>query len=160
METVLYKRNPNYPNLFCGTNGLIWSTRSGKFIGTISKLGYITLSSIKINKTRKTLKAHRLIIETFRGESSLCVDHIDGNKTNNNLQNLEYVTTSENTHRAHINGLIKQSGEESSTHKITDKQVQEIRDLNIKGKKGKLAHALELNITIGYYYRVLRREIR
>ncbi len=48
---------------------------------------------------------HRLIMEVFKGKSDLTVDHIDGNKMNNSLDNLEYVTLSENIKRAYSKGL-------------------------------------------------------
>ena len=44
-------------------------------------------------------------MEAFKGKSDLTVDHIDGNKLNNNLSNLEYVTAQENTKRAWDNGV-------------------------------------------------------
>lgn len=48
---------------------------------------------------RKSMKVHRLVAEAFIGKSKLQVDHIDGNKENNNLSNLEYVTNKENSIR-------------------------------------------------------------
>ncbi len=44
----------------------------------------------------KTYTIHRLVMKTFVHESDLYVDHIDGNKANNRLDNLRYVTNSEN----------------------------------------------------------------
>lgn len=59
-----------------------------------SKRGYFTVS---IYGKKKLL--HRVIMESFKGKSNLTVDHIDGNKKNNSLDNLEYVTQKENTQR-------------------------------------------------------------
>ena len=50
---------------------------------------------------------HRLVCETFFGSSSLEVNHKDGNKTNNCLDNLEYVSSSENTRHGFKKGLMK-----------------------------------------------------
>lgn len=44
---------------------------------------------------------YRLVMLAFYGKSDLTVDHIDGNKENNNLNNLEYVTQAENVKRFH-----------------------------------------------------------
>lgn len=44
----------------------------------------------------KTHSIHRLVLKTFLHESDLYVDHIDGDKHNNHLENLRYVTNSEN----------------------------------------------------------------
>lgn len=45
---------------------------------------------------KKTIKVHKLVANAFLGKSNLQVDHIDGNKLNNKLNNLEYVTPKEN----------------------------------------------------------------
>jgi transcriptional antiterminator len=59
--------------------------------GTLRNNGYLQLT-IK----NKTIKVHRLVIEAFKGKSDLTVDHIDGNKLNNSLDNLQYLTREEN----------------------------------------------------------------
>ena len=46
----------------------------------------------------------------FYGESNLYVNHKDGNKLNNNLENLEYLTAKENTIHAFRIGLMKPHG--------------------------------------------------
>lgn len=55
----------------------------------------------------KIMKKHRVIMEAFYGKSNLTVDHIDGDKTNNSISNLEYVTNAENIRRSHKLGLRK-----------------------------------------------------
>lgn len=64
----------------------------------------VTLS--KDNKTR-WISIHRLVMLAFVWESKLQVNHIDWNKLNNNMENLEYVTRSENQLHAFRNGLQK-----------------------------------------------------
>ena len=59
--------------------------------GTLRNNGYLQLT-IK----NKTIKVHRLVIDAFKGKSDLTVDHIDGNKLNNSLDNLQYLTREEN----------------------------------------------------------------
>ena len=54
---------------------------------------FVTLSKNGINEQ---ILLHRLVIKTFVGNSKLEVNHKDGNKENNNINNLEYVTHSEN----------------------------------------------------------------
>lgn len=52
---------------------------------------------------RITIGVHRLIAYAFYGESDLTVNHIDGNKENNKITNLEYMTRQEqNEHRSYI----------------------------------------------------------
>jgi len=66
--------------------------------------GYIY---IRINKDKYAL--HRLIASTFidNSENKPAVNHIDGNKTNNHANNLEWVTIQENNQHNHNIGLIK-----------------------------------------------------
>lgn len=57
----------------------------------------------------KTYFVHRLVIEAFNGKSKLDVNHIDGNRFNNNLSNLEYVSRRENVNhfmRSKNNGVL------------------------------------------------------
>jgi hypothetical protein len=53
------------------------------------------------NKIGKRHRVHRLLMSVFVGASNLTVDHIDGNKLNNRIDNLEYVTIEENIKRYH-----------------------------------------------------------
>lgn len=72
----------------------------------INRFGYLRITLCK-NSKHKCYSVHRLVIENFVGESELQVDHKDGNKLNNRLDNLEYVTSKENTNRAWKNGQSK-----------------------------------------------------
>jgi hypothetical protein len=66
---------------------------------------------------RLSITIHRLVANAFlkkkKGRNE--VNHIDGNKTNNNVENLEWVTSSENKMHCFLNGLRKQNffGKES-----------------------------------------------
>ena len=59
--------------------------------------GYLNVVASKSQK-RKTLIIHHLVAEYFIGDrpDGLVIDHIDGNKTNNHVSNLRYITTKEN----------------------------------------------------------------
>ena len=73
---------------------------------TLNTWGYMTVNLSKNGKSN-TKRVHRLVAIAFLGESNLQIDHIDGNKQNNCVENLEYVTPKENTQRAWKNGLAK-----------------------------------------------------
>ena len=73
---------------------------------------------------------HRLVAETFlhKDKNKLYVNHIDGSKINNNVDNLEWVTQSENQLHAYKIGLQKiQYGEDRYVAKLTVKDVVEIK---------------------------------
>ena len=75
---------------------------------TLNSWGYMTVNLCKNGKSN-TKRVHRLVAIAFLGESDLQIDHIDGNKQNNRLDNLEYVTPKENTNRAWNKGIAKNS---------------------------------------------------
>ena len=63
---------------------------------TIKKKQATNKHGYKVTKINgKQERVHRIVMEAFHGKSDLTVDHIDGNKENNNLNNLEYVTQTE-----------------------------------------------------------------
>lgn len=83
--------------------GLIWAIKKD---GLKLKKQHISPKGYKkTNIDEVPLLVHRIVMEAFKGKSDLTVDHIDGNKLNNNLSNLEYVTAQENTKRAWDNGV-------------------------------------------------------
>lgn len=54
---------------------------------------------VYINGRQKTFKVHRLVLLAFIGPSNLPVDHINMDRKDNRLENLEYVTHRENSKR-------------------------------------------------------------
>lgn len=72
---------------------------------------------------------HRLVLSTFRpldNMDALEVNHKDGDKTNNNLDNLEWVTHRENQQHSYDTGLHVK-GENHPQAKLADKEVMYIR---------------------------------
>jgi len=72
---------------------------------------------------------HRLVAQYFltNPENKRTVNHIDGNKSNNNVSNLEWATYSENQIHAKNSGLCK-FGENHPQHSLTNEQVKYIRE--------------------------------
>ena len=91
--------------------------------------GYIYVGLTK-NKTQTRFAVHRLVACAFspNPENKPFVNHIDGNKTNNNANNLEWVTRSENAKHAFRIGLQSNKGMKHPKHKVTDGIVKEIRE--------------------------------
>ena len=69
--------------------------------------------TIQINKKGKRFRVHRLVAEAFipNPENKPYVNHIDGNRMNNNINNLEWVTPQENTLHAVSTGLMQPTRE-------------------------------------------------
>jgi hypothetical protein len=76
-------------------SGVVMSIKERVMMQNTSNIGYkmITLSK---NSVKKSFMVHRLVMASFFGKSNLHVDHIDGNKTNNNISNLRYCSHREN----------------------------------------------------------------
>ena len=89
--------------------------------------GYLMVE-LRDNGKRSGRTVHRLVAEAFleRPSESHEVNHLDGDKTNNHLSNLEWVTTQENRDHAVATGLHT-CGEETCTAKLTADEVREIR---------------------------------
>lgn len=68
--------------------------------------GYYAVNLMK-NGKRKRLRVNRLVASTFLGDSDLVVNHKNGNKLDNRLENLEWCSCKENTIHAKKNRLIK-----------------------------------------------------
>jgi hypothetical protein len=106
-------------------------TLPGKPIkGVISSTGYIcvTLDS----KSRRLV--HRLVAEAFLPQQKyrVIVNHIDGNKANNCLNNLEWATYAENNHHARAKGLNRQHGENCNLAKYTDQFINAVKAVHSK----------------------------
>ena len=88
-------------------NGSIYSKRKKDFLQlcTDSK-GYKYIDLKHTNSILRCPKVHRLIMLAFVGpQNGMQINHKDGNKSNNQLSNLEYVTQEENRTHALDNGL-------------------------------------------------------
>ena len=76
--------------------------------GRIDQNGYLRVALCKNNK-QQDYSIHRLVATAFieNLENKPCINHKDGNKLNNNLDNLEWCTYSENLRHAYKLGLKK-----------------------------------------------------
>ena len=153
---------PDYEGLYSITkDGQIWShPKSNKYVKHLKGAwlkktvdnGYEYVSLHK-DKKQKKIAVHRLVCLSFFGHNPIKrhVNHINGNKQDNSIKNLEWCTPRENCQHAWDNGLsstseeVKQlsrkkmeqwnNSEEGKKHcskngkarrKLTKKQVQEI----------------------------------
>ena len=94
-----------------------------------TKSGYLYINLCKNNITKK-IKIHRLVLLTFNLKNKFDykqINHIDGNKLNNSLDNLEWCTQSENMKHADDIGLRNIKGVNNSSSKLNYKQVRIIR---------------------------------
>jgi hypothetical protein len=125
-----------------------------------SKCGYL-YTVISVDKKRKTIKPHRIVGDVFIENSlnKLCINHINGIKSDNRVENLEWVTHSENIIHAHKNGLKKGvRGEKSHLSKLTIKEVEKIRLIYSKGKLSQSKIGKLFNVSQGQIYRIVSKQ--
>jgi len=106
------------------------NTYVGKIIKPIKINGYVFVNLYSQGK-RRCHKIHKIVAESFLGSRPLGkqINHKNGNKEDNNLNNLEWVTPKENTfHSWNILGKA-QRGEDGGNHKLFEFEVKEIKDL-------------------------------
>ena len=127
--------------------------RHGTFKGKIlkpgvNKKGYRNVVLYKDGK-KHNFTVQRLVADAFLGlrPKSLQRNHKDGNKSNNRLDNLEYITPSENILHAFRTGLMDQHGERAHNRKLTREDVYEI--MRLWGEETPQALADRFNVCVG-----------
>ena len=92
--------------------------------------GYLFVG-LSINGTRRHYRVHRLVAVAFLGTcpEGKEVNHKDGNKTNNYLENLEYMTRSENMCHAYKTGLASQRDKNNGNSKLIEEKACKIMRL-------------------------------
>lgn len=137
MEELIWKRCTESRHYFISNAGDIYSLITGKMLNLNSDTrGYIR-PKISVDGKGRSIYAHRMVMSAFKGPSNLDVNHINGIKTDNRLENLEYCTHTENIRHAYMIGLVPPppNGEKSTNSKLTRSQIFEILEGLKDGEK-------------------------
>lgn len=157
-----FKNVVGFEELFAiSDQGRLWSKRSKKILKQyIHKNGYYVCST-KIGGRKgvnKCFKIHRLVAEAFleNPENKPTVNHKDGNKLNNKLENLEWSTHKEQIEHAISTGLTSSRKEENNpSAKITNSEAYAILQARMETGLG----AVNLGRLLGYSTATIRRVI-
>lgn len=126
----------------------------GKIITpSISEKGYFRVRLYKDNKTKDPY-VHRLVANAFipnpLGKPQ--INHVDCDKKNNHINNLQWCTNKENAHHAMANGIFRADryGEDHPRTKLTNKEALEIRNaiLNTSFSRKILAEKYGVTVSI------------
>ena len=151
----MYKQSSEFPNYVITSYGNVINGRRGKNIKVHNhKSGYSMVYLSKNGKHYGRL-VHRLVAQTFilNPYNKPQVNHIDGNKNNNRVNNLEWVTPRENMKHAIDNNLFYQNTEKCCNNHKSKHTVQQhlyILDLiktNLTLKEIKEQLDLEINLS-------------
>lgn len=133
-----WKSIENYPNYLVSDTGLVKNCVTGniKFQGYGKNFNEYKIVQLWKNNVAKQFQVHRLVAQAFipNPYNLPQVNHKDGNKLNNCVDNLEWCDNSYNQKHAYTNGLQKPHGpgicgEQIGTSKLTWDIIHTIREL-------------------------------
>jgi len=113
-------------------NGDVYSTHHNKYLKPLNRGGYLQVDL----GFRRPISVARLVAQVFIPitENKPHVNHKDGNKFNNSVENLEWCTPSENIQHAYDTGLNRQtSGDENHNTKVLESDLPIIKKLYADG---------------------------
>lgn len=148
----------DFDNYQASNYGRIRNARTGRILKTtINQNGYECVT-LRKNNMQYVRRVHRLVADAFYDgdHSDLDVNHIDGNKLNNNLSNLEFCTRAENIQHAFRTGLKKPSRQIKIRIVETGEVFDSIRECarHIGGNQAQIGRVLagKENICKGYHF--------
>ena len=147
-------------------NGEVFSEHKNIFLkSSTTQHGYSSVTlSVNGKKIRKYI--HRLVAEYYLGfqeKEGKVINHIDGNKQNNNISNLEIISSSENLLHAYKMGLKEKNNKKTKKffENLENGQWKEISDFDgdyevsnygrVKSNKYNSPILLRYDIRCGYY---------
>lgn len=142
--------------------GKLYSKRTNRILKTYINSGGYEVVATKISGTNKLFRIHRLVAEAFipNFDSKPQVNHIDGNKKNNDVSNLEWVTNQENCIHSVKIGLTKTyDGRNFSNSVLTDELVREILRLKFEENLSGLKISKRLNLSNDCVKRLLKNKL-
>ena len=153
----MMKQIYNYDNYMIDENGNVFNKIINKYLkGSIGENGY-KYYRLYQNNHKKMYYAHRLVAEHFLNNPNNfpVVNHIDGNKLNNNINNLQWVTYSENTKHWKDNSNVNRRQTEYYQEDLPNEIWKEFENYYVSSL-GRIRHKeknnlLKPSITCGYY---------
>jgi hypothetical protein len=127
----IWRTIENFENYKVSNYGNVINNITKRILKQEKTKGYLRVSLCCKNKVTR-FQVHRLVATAFiiNFNDKKCVNHIDGIKTNNNSNNLEWCTYSENEkHSYNVLGKI------NNNRKLSELEVIDIRENCIKGNR-------------------------
>ncbi len=141
--TYLITKNGNLFKFLSLSNG---ETKFNKIGGFVDRCGYVIFKVTNNEGKLSNLLAHRIVAEYFLSDfdKDLQVDHLDGVKSNNNVDNLECITAKENHRRWRESDRFKKSRGQMSKDEILEaRKLWKEEGLSMV----EIAHKFDRNVT-------------
>lgn len=140
-------------------NGFVWWQSKEIQLKPSPIATYLYVDLLNRGEKRVRFAIHRLVATHFipNPDNLPQVNHKDGNKQNNNVENLEWCTSKYNLEHARRTGLSKNFGEGVHNAKLKEHDVVSIRELATKGIS-QYAIASRYNVTQTCISAIIRRK--
>lgn len=170
-ENERWRDIPGYEGVYQASNlgrirriGVVRGAPPKEFIKQYKhKTGYMIVK-LSMKSKGKNKKVHRLVMLAFtdRHDPSLIVNHIDGNKCNNRLDNLEWCTHKENISHAMLTLKVcygnHTHGESSPSSILKTESVKKIRELHAAGGHTRLSLSRLFNVSKSTIGQIVNRK--
>lgn len=156
----MFKEYAKDPMYLVNEKGDVLSKFTGKLLKpSKSARGYLVVNTRREDGVRSPTNIHRMVAETFlpRVEGKDHINHIDADKTNNRVSNLEWCTDAENkahacSHKLHLRG------EDHSNSVLSEDMVREICcRISLGESYGEIAKAMPFELTRGTFLNIRAR---
>lgn len=165
-EEVTKEKWKNFRDTFyeISNMGRIKNTKTNKItFGSINKNnGYVRFTFTNSNGKRDEISAHRAVYETFYPEEKInVINHIDANRANNRLENLENISQKENVIKSYYETRTKKTNL-TGQYDLDMNLINVYPSTNIAAKTLNLKYSSNLNRAIktggqshGFYWRII-----
>jgi hypothetical protein len=127
-QVEIYKVIKGFENYSVSNLGNVKNNKTERILKSSDEgHGYLKLTLIK-NKVRKTVKVHKLVANAFllNPEHKVCIDHINGVRTDNKMNNLRFASHSQNSQNKSISSNNISGTTGVSFHRSTNKWCAKI----------------------------------
>lgn len=131
-------KSPNYYSYHVTKDGKVFNKFDKEMKPNLNGKGYLIVGlTTGFKERKKTIAVHRLVALVYIPNplNFSDVDHIDGNRSNNNIENLRWVTHGENIKHSYELCLRSATGENNARSLFSNQEVHDICYLLSIGKK-------------------------